>query len=109
MLTTMDDVVTVKDLMRELGYDDEGRAVRAALRKAFPGHPKNSRWDPLSPVQISFVRKSVSPSAKDRPAGHSRVLERPRVDGRPPFGVIQPARAAGASAATSLRSGSFLS
>lgn len=61
MLTTMDDVVTVKDLMRELGYDDNGQAVRAALRRAFPDHPKNSRWDSLSPAQISFVRESVGP------------------------------------------------
>lgn len=58
---TNDDVVTVKDLMRELGYDDDGRAVRAALRRAFPDHPKNSRWDPLSPVEVTAVRRSVSP------------------------------------------------
>jgi len=58
---TNNDVVTVKDLMRELGYDDDGRAVRAALRRAFPDHPKNSRWDPLSPVEVSAVRRSVTP------------------------------------------------
>lgn len=61
MLAAMDGVVTVKDLMRELGYDDNGRAVRAALRKGFPDHPKNSRWDPLSPAQVSFVRRTVNP------------------------------------------------
>ncbi|WP_236967665.1 DUF7255 family protein [Microbacterium aurantiacum] len=58
---TNDDFVTVKDLMRELGYDDDGRVVRAALRRAFPSHPKNSRWDPLSPDKVSAVRRSVSP------------------------------------------------
>lgn len=61
MLATMDDVVTVKGLMRELGYDDDGRAVRAGLREAFPDHPKNSRWDPLWPAQVSFVRRTVRP------------------------------------------------
>ncbi|GAA1970940.1 hypothetical protein GCM10009776_37410 [Microbacterium deminutum] len=61
MLATMDEVVTVKDQTRELGYDDGGRAVRAALRKGFPDHIKNDRWDPLSPAQASHVRRSVSP------------------------------------------------
>lgn len=61
MLTNMDDVVTVKDLTRELGYDDGGRAVRAALRMGFPDHLKNDRWDPLSPAQVTYVRRSVSP------------------------------------------------
>lgn len=61
MLATMDDDVTVKDLTRELGYDDGGRAVRAALRKGFPDHLKNDRWDPLSPAQVSYVRSTISP------------------------------------------------
>jgi hypothetical protein len=55
----MDDVVTVKDLTRELGYEDGGRAVRAALRKGFPNHIKSARWDPLSPAQIAYVRTNV--------------------------------------------------
>jgi hypothetical protein len=61
MLASMDDVATVKDLTRELAYDDGGRAVRAALRKGFPDYLKNDRWDPLSPAQVGYVRRSVSP------------------------------------------------
>jgi hypothetical protein len=40
MLATMGDGLTVKDLTLELGYDDGGRAVRAALRKGFPDNLK---------------------------------------------------------------------
>lgn len=32
----VDSVVTLKDLTRQLGYEDGGRAVRAALRRASP-------------------------------------------------------------------------
>ncbi len=49
-----------KDLAQQLGYDDEGRAVRRVLRQGFPDHPMNSRWEPLSPQQIAFVREHLS-------------------------------------------------
>lgn len=61
MLAHVNDVTSVKNLMRELGYDDGGRAVRAALRKGFPDHLQNDRWDPLSSEQVSYVRRMVSP------------------------------------------------
>lgn len=53
------DGVTIRDLTRELGYSDNGRAVRASLRKAFPGHVANLSWDPLSVEEVAHVRASL--------------------------------------------------
>lgn len=56
----METVTAPKDLAQQLGYDDDGRAVRRILRQGFPEHPKHSRWEPLSPTQIEYVRKHLS-------------------------------------------------
>ncbi|MBG6240279.1 hypothetical protein IWX78_003276 [Mycetocola sp. CAN_C7] len=56
-----DDGVTVNDLTRELGYYDNGRAVRAALRKGLPNHVANLPCDSLTLAQARYVRGNLSP------------------------------------------------
>lgn len=58
-IRTMETVMTPKDLARELGYNDDGRAVRRLLRQGFPDHPKHARWEPLTPGQIGYVRERL--------------------------------------------------
>ncbi|NYJ18502.1 hypothetical protein [Glaciibacter psychrotolerans] len=58
---TVGDGGTVKGLSRELGYNDNGRAVRVLLRKGFPDHIVNLSWDPLSAEAIAHVRANLSP------------------------------------------------
>jgi len=51
-----EEVMTVKALALQLGYTDQGRAVRRVLRAGFPDHPSGTNWDPLRPDQAAYVR-----------------------------------------------------
>lgn len=47
--------ITPKDLARELGHTDDGRAIRHFLRSEHPEHGKYARWE-LTPQQAADVR-----------------------------------------------------
>lgn len=47
---------TPGELATQLGYADNGRAVRRLLRRGFPEHERYARWEPLSAAQINYVR-----------------------------------------------------
>ena len=54
--------MTVKALALELGYTDQGKAVRRVLRAGFPDHPSSTSWDPLGPDQVAYVRSRIGRS-----------------------------------------------
>lgn len=45
LMSTLHNVITPKDLASEIGHTDEGKKVRGYLRKTYPGHFKNQRWE----------------------------------------------------------------
>jgi hypothetical protein len=47
---------TPAELGEQLGYEDDGRAVRHVLRAKFVDHPRHTTWSPLTREQINYVR-----------------------------------------------------
>lgn len=54
-------MMTPPELARQLGHTDGGRAIRAYLRKKYPGHPRGQRWflddEQVADVLRQFARK----------------------------------------------------
>lgn len=58
-MSTLHNVITPGELGRELGHNDGDRpgiTVRRYLRKRYPDHRKNQRWE-LTPEQADDVRR----------------------------------------------------
>jgi len=47
---------TPTELGEQLGYRDQGRAVRRVLRAKFVDHPPHMPWFPLTDEQVNYVR-----------------------------------------------------
>lgn len=64
--------VTPPELARQLGHNDDGRAIRKFLRERYPSHGKWSRWE-LTEEQVQdvlghFSDAGPSESAAARPS-----------------------------------------
>jgi len=62
-VTSTAENATPAGLALTLGYSDHGRAVRASLRRQFPGHPRHHRWSPLTADQVDHVMRDLPPKA----------------------------------------------
>lgn len=54
-MSTIHNVVTPKDLACEIGHTDEGKKLRGYLRKTYPDHFKNQRWE-LTPEMVADAK-----------------------------------------------------
>ncbi|AZH78959.1 hypothetical protein CSX12_11025 [Microbacterium sp. Y-01] len=59
-VSAVDGVMTVALLTAELGRVDGGKAVRRALLEGLPEHDRGSSWDPLTAVQVAYVRSRLA-------------------------------------------------